>query len=75
MPPGGNGSPPLVWGHIPYNTKNFTQTLWPSPVTFSIFLGLELQAGQEILVRHRRLADQLNTRSVSRYRAQSRRRQ
>jgi LPS sulfotransferase NodH len=33
------------------------------------FLGLELPAGREIVVRHRRLADQLSTRWISRYRA------
>jgi LPS sulfotransferase NodH len=33
------------------------------------FLGLELPAGRKIVVRHRRLADHLNTRWIDRYRA------
>jgi LPS sulfotransferase NodH len=32
------------------------------------FLGLELPAGREILVQHKRLADELNTRWIGRYR-------
>ena len=32
------------------------------------FLGLDLPAGREITVRHKRLADELNTRWVESYR-------
>jgi LPS sulfotransferase NodH len=43
----------------------------PAGITSGVldFLGLELPAGKEIVVRHRRLADHLNTRWIDRYRA------
>jgi LPS sulfotransferase NodH len=43
----------------------------PAGVTRDIldFLGLELPPGHEILARHRRLADGLNTQWIDRYRA------